>query len=293
MNFARLLSISIICCTLSASMASAQNKANMRIEPRELQPQTVKMIEQVEAMFVTSVRVLHPDFDYVKILQTYPERINATLPMKVIATSSEGERPVSALVTLHDGDSGAAIESCQTPCTLHAAIGQEYVLSSYRDGHVSAPQPVIDPQTRQLEEPDWHGLYSINAGFDFGHIEARRMGCEWRFARMDREDSDAVPCFRSPPLMPGTGFSGYCRVTFDIDATGNTRNLEVVECTDSVFHGPSLLAVSSWKYHPKIERGTPVPRLGVESKVFYNVTDYDGKLLDQNGQVVLDSKTQN
>lgn len=241
-----------------------------------------------EENFVTSMRQHQPDFRIVKKPETFPERYNANIPLNITTSTSDGERDVKALLTLHDGTTGEPMESCYAPCVLHKSQGRPAYVMAYRLGYYPMPVSIDDPDIMAAEEPYWDGQYEISLGINFFEARLKAKACEREFAQMPRDDADTTPCFRMPPMVPQVEYSGYCKIAFDVTATGQTINMRPTECTDSAFEFTSLLTVSHWKYHPKIERGVPVLRTDVETTLRYEVTDYDGHLLDQDGNRVDD-----
>lgn len=95
-------------------------------------------------------------------------------------------------------------------------------------------------------------------------------------------DTDAAPCLRIPPRMPSlANHSGHCHVRFDIDRFGITENVKATGCTDGIFARPSERAVEQWAYYPKRVAGFSVPRLGVESKMSFKLTDERGDVIPE------------
>lgn len=59
--------------------------------------------------------------------------------------------------------------------------------------------------------------------------------------------------------------SGYVQLKFDVDTTGNTENIQVIESQpEGVFDEAAVRALSKWKYNPKITNGKPVKQLGLK-----------------------------
>ena len=134
--------------------------------------------------------------------------------------------------------------------------------------------------------PYWDNVYKVKLGPDFRKAAMRRKMCEAKSAKMDKIDRDAKPCYRMPPPVPHGNYSGYCRVTFDVTSKGTVTNARTTDCSDKKFEAPSLVAVEAWTYHPKIERGMAVLRPDVKTKMRFDITDFDGTLLDENGDRV-------
>jgi hypothetical protein len=228
-----------------------------------------------------------PDFRIVKSMERFPERFNASIKLNIVTTRVEDGRPMTSLVTLYEGTTGEPLESCHTPCVLHKEPGRMVHIFPHRHGHLPLLHTIdIDPSEMAREEENWDGIYGISLGPDYRKAQFQKRTCERTFAAQPKTDRDAKPCYRTPPFTPQIDFSGYCKMEFDISRQGNTQNINVKECTDPIFEVPSRIAISMWKYHPKVERGVAVSRPDVVAKVRFDITDYDGHLLDHDGERV-------
>jgi hypothetical protein len=241
----------------------------------------------LQKRLVEDIQLKHPDFRIVKKVEPFPERYNASVEIPVRAASPDGSRTNRALATLHDGITGEPLESCYTPCTLHKSPGRTVFVFPYKFGYFTFPNEIeMDPSGMRDKYPFWDNEYEVKLGPDFRKAFIRGKMCEAEFAKMDRTDRDAKPCYRMPPPVPSINYSGYCKVAFDITPKGNVTNSRITECSDEVFEVTSLVAVGAWKYHPKIDRGMAVSRPNVETKLQYDITDFDGWLLDEKGNRV-------
>jgi len=73
---------------------------------------------------------------------------------------------------------------------------------------------------------------------------------------------------------------------FDVSKIGRPTNIRATQCTEPHFENPSIESVSWWFYNPKVERGTAVSALNIESKMSFRLTNEDGKIIDELGVVV-------
>jgi hypothetical protein len=241
-----------------------------------------------EAKYVEHIQLQHPDFRIVKKFEDFPERYNASVELPIIATTTGGDKTNRAFVTLHDGVTGEPMESCLTPCTLHKSPGRSVFIFAYKRGYFTFPTPIqADPSEMHELHPYWDGRYAAKLGTNFGEIRMQSRLCERKLLKMDKtKDADAVPCYRTPPMVPAVNYSGECQLVFDVSAKGRVENAKATECSDQIFAGPSLFAINHWSYIPKIERGVAVPRPDVKTRFRFDVTDFDGTLLDRNGNRV-------
>ena len=77
-------------------------------------------------------------------------------------------------------------------------------------------------------------------------------------------DSGFIPLSRQPPEYPykaaRRGIEGWVRVAFDVTATGNVENVEVIESDPpGVFDIAASRAVLRWRFKPRIVNGEAVP----------------------------------
>ena len=56
---------------------------------------------------------------------------------------------------------------------------------------------------------------------------------------------------------------------FTIAADGTTKDIVVVESSDSAFDGVAIESLAKWRYKPRIENGQPVERRGVKTKITF------------------------
>ena len=243
--------------------------------------------EEIEALFVESVRNKFPKFRIVKRIEDFPERFNASVELPIRAVKPSGSRTERALVTLHDGKTGEHMESCFTPCSLYKAPEHPVFVFPYKLGYFTFPNAIeADPAAMREIYPYWDEDYDVKLGPDFRKAYYRGKICEGESEKLGKTDRDAKPCYRMPPPLPDGDFSGSCKVIFDITPKGKVENAKATECTDSKFEFPSLIAVNAWSYHPKIECGTAVTQYGLRTTMKFDVTDFDGTLLDENGKRV-------
>ena len=241
------------------------------------------------ANYIETVKLKYPDFRVIKKMEIFPERYNASVELPIRAGSSTGSKSARALVTLHDGSTGEPLESCFTPCVLHKAPGRNVFVFPYAVGHFTVPTLIgMEPQAMREKYPYWGGEFKVKLGPNYQKAYFRGKMCDSESAKMDNTDRDAKPCFRMPPPTPPVDYSGYCKIVFDVTPKGRTTNARATECSHKVFEPASLVAIKWWTYHPKIERGMAVTRPDVKTTLRYKITDFDGNLLDENGDRVED-----
>jgi periplasmic protein TonB len=88
-------------------------------------------------------------------------------------------------------------------------------------------------------------------------------------------DRDIVPLVRInpdyPPRALSRGIQGWVIVQFTISATGTVKDAKVVDSSNSVFDDAALKAIARWRYNPKVEEGVAVERVGVQTKLVFQL----------------------
>jgi TonB family protein len=74
----------------------------------------------------------------------------------------------------------------------------------------------------------------------------------------------------SPDSKP----EGWVELVFDIDKSGNPINISVVDShPDGVFENEGIIALTKWKYKPKLVEGSPVVQKGLRVKLDFILDD--------------------
>ena len=95
-------------------------------------------------------------------------------------------------------------------------------------------------------------------------------------------EGDYLPIVKVAPIYPQRallrGIEGYCVVQYTVTRQGTTRDPFVIEdqCTDSLFHRPSLQAALKFKYKPRVIDGQAVEVRGVRNKFTYQIEGQSG-----------------
>lgn len=88
-------------------------------------------------------------------------------------------------------------------------------------------------------------------------------------------DRDIIPLVRInpdyPPRALSRGLQGWVIVQFTITATGTVKDPIVVDSSNSIFNDAALKAISRWRYNPKVEEGVAVERVGVQTKLVFQL----------------------
>jgi len=91
-------------------------------------------------------------------------------------------------------------------------------------------------------------------------------------------DRDVIPLVRVNPDYPPReltrGTEGWVLVQFTITATGTVKDPIVVDAEPkNSFDDAALKAIARWRYNPKVENGVAVERVGVQTKIVFQIDD--------------------
>jgi protein TonB len=136
----------------------------------------------------------------------------------------------------------------------------------------SPPQP---PSTPQLE--------SLNPSAETIAISATPVETDIEISdagfSLGVGEGDYLPIVKVAPIYPQRalvrGIEGYCVVQYTVTRQGTIRDPFVIEdqCTNSMFHRPSLQAALKFKYKPRVIDGQAVEVRGVRNKFTYLIEE--------------------
>jgi protein TonB len=92
-------------------------------------------------------------------------------------------------------------------------------------------------------------------------------------------EGDYLPIVKVAPMYPqralSRGIEGYCVVQYTVTRQGTIRDPFIVkdQCTDEVFHRPSLQAALKFKYKPRVIDGQAVEVPGVQNKFTFVIEE--------------------
>ena len=89
-------------------------------------------------------------------------------------------------------------------------------------------------------------------------------------------DRDVIPLVRMNPDYPPSALrrelEGWVQVQFTITPTGTVKDAIVVDAEPAdVFDDAALKAIARWRYNPKVENGTAVERVGVQTRIVFQL----------------------
>jgi protein TonB len=105
-------------------------------------------------------------------------------------------------------------------------------------------------------------------------VDAR--GAMSRMSMSAGSDRDVIPLVRInpdyPPRALSRGLEGWVQVQFTITATGTVKDPVVVNAEPrNIFDDAALKAIARWRYNPKVESGTAVERVGVQTIIRFQL----------------------
>lgn len=101
-------------------------------------------------------------------------------------------------------------------------------------------------------------------------------GAMSRMSMSAGSDRDVIPLVRInpdyPPRALSRGLEGWVQVQFTITATGTVKDPVVVNAEPkNIFDDAALKAIARWRYNPKVESGTAVERVGVQTIIRFQL----------------------
>ena len=89
-------------------------------------------------------------------------------------------------------------------------------------------------------------------------------------------DRDVIPLVRVNPDYPQRALQreleGWVQVQFTITAAGTVKDAVVVDAEPKeTFDDAALKAIARWRYNPKVENGAPVERVGVQTRIVFQL----------------------
>jgi len=129
-------------------------------------------------------------------------------------------------------------------------------------------EPPPDMPEPEFESPDVQTDISFAPQISTGRAEIQGIG---GFS----SDGDYLPIVKVAPKYPSRaaarGLEGYCTVEYTVTVTGETRDVKVVDCPDSIFASSSVKAAEKFKYKPKVIDGEPIEVPGVRNRFTFQM----------------------
>ena len=145
-------------------------------------------------------------------------------------------------------------------------------VASKRDEKVERDRPPPTPETLRMALSA--GGIDNNVASLSPIVDAR--GAMSRMTMTAGSDRDVIPLVRINPDYPQRalqrGLEGWVQVQFTITPTGTVKDPIVVDAMPkSVFDDAALKAIARWRYNPKVENGVAVERVGVQTRIVFQL----------------------
>ena len=145
-------------------------------------------------------------------------------------------------------------------------------VATKRDEKVERERPPPTPQTPRMAFAA--GGIDNNVAQLSPVVDAR--GAMSRMTMSAGSDRDVIPLVRInpdyPPRALSRGLEGWVQVQFTITATGTVKDPVVVDAMPkNIFDDAALKAIARWRYNPKVENGVAVERVGVQTRIVFQL----------------------
>jgi len=141
-----------------------------------------------------------------------------------------------------------------------------------RDEKIERERPPPTPETPRMAFSA--GGIDNNVAHLAPVVDAR--GAMSRMSMSAGSDRDVIPLVRInpdyPPRAQTRGIEGYVIVQFTITATGTVKDAIIVEAQPKgMFDDAALKAIARWRYNPKVEAGVAVERVGIRTRLTFQL----------------------
>jgi protein TonB len=145
-------------------------------------------------------------------------------------------------------------------------------VATKRDEKIERERPPPTPETPRMAFSQ--GGIDNNVASLSPIVDAR--GAMSRMTMTAGSDRDVIPLVRInpdyPPRALQRGLEGWVQVQFTITATGTVKDPIVVDAMPkNIFDDAALKAIARWRYNPKVENGTAVERVGVQTRIVFQL----------------------
>jgi protein TonB len=149
---------------------------------------------------------------------------------------------------------------------------QDTEVETKRDEKVQPDKPPPVPEIPQMNISS--GSVDSNVAQLTPTIDA--FGAMSKLKMSAGSDRDIIPLVRIvpdyPPRAMSRGIEGWVIVQFTITATGAVKDAIIVDADPKkIFDDAALRAIARWRYNPKVEDGVAVERVGVRTRLTFQL----------------------
>jgi periplasmic protein TonB len=163
-------------------------------------------------------------------------------------------------------------ERVEAPQIEFSRLRKDTEIDDRRHDEIVRPPPTPTPNTPRL---------AFNAGGIDNNVArltpvVDTRGASARLTMAAGSDRDVIPLVRVNPDYPQRaltrGLEGWVQVQFTITPAGSVKDAIVVDAQpNDVFDDAALKAIARWRYNPKVENGAPVERVGVQTRIVFQI----------------------
>lgn len=164
---------------------------------------------------------------------------------------------------------GELSEARQARMIDFVRVEREEVVERRQEKPEKPPEPERQPElpsTNQNSNFDNSLAVSVTTPDFSSNMEVGGLG-------IGVSDGEYLPIVKVAPVYPQRaaqrGLEGYVIVEFTVTRTGTTRDISVVESSNSVFDRAAVDAAAKFKYRPRVIDGEPVEVPGVRNRITF------------------------
>jgi len=140
------------------------------------------------------------------------------------------------------------------------------------------PKKPPEPETPPPDMPPPQADTFDSAGASFGVPDLSGVDINIGMGgSFDNMDGEYLPVVKVNPIYPRRaqqrGLSGYCDVRFTVTRLGTVEDVEIIECSSSLFERASINAARKFKYKPRVVDGEPIDTPGVPHRISFEIEE--------------------
>ncbi len=152
-------------------------------------------------------------------------------------------------------------------------VEQNEVIETRKDKPERPPEPETPPEVPSPEQTaDFDNAMAVSVSTPNFDAQLGVQSFGFGFA-----DGEYLPIVKVAPVYPqravARDLEGYVIVEFTVTRSGTTRDIVVIESTDSIFERAAMDAASKFKYKPRVIDGDTVEVRGVLHKITFVLMD--------------------
>jgi protein TonB len=167
---------------------------------------------------------------------------------------------------------GAITEATSIRILDFVRVERENVVETKNDKPEKPPEPEKAPDMPSPDTSLDTGAASLAVSVSAPTISG---GVDVNMGGFGVSDGEYLPIVKVAPIYPSRaaqrGLEGYVIVEFTVTRAGTTRDILVVESSNSVFDRAAMDAAGKFKYKPRVIDGEAVEVPGVRNKITFQL----------------------